>query len=109
MSRVNMIEIKITPIQLSYINDCFAEMEKPMLCNRESKVTKNILDNLYKKLLKKAINKVGSTDKFKLSLEFFEAHFLERYLLHCIGRVSKYSHAFNTIQSIINDLNQKLA
>lgn len=103
------IEVKVTLNQLSYINDCFAELEKPALINRDSRVAENILQNLYKKLLKKTISKIGTTDKFKLSLEYYEAHFLEQYLIHCMKRISKYGHAYASIQNIINDLNQKLA
>ncbi|WP_268848123.1 hypothetical protein [Flavobacterium aestivum] len=103
------IEIKISFTQLTYLNDCFAEMETPISSERVSRISYNILFNLHKKLLKKTINKIGVKDKFKLSLEYYEGHFLEQYLLHKIEYVSKYELAYHSIQSVINDLNQKLA
>ena len=103
------VEIKITFNQLSYMNDCFAEMETTKESRRETKITQNILQNLHKKLLKKTISKIGTVDKFKLTLEYYEAHFLEQYLMYCMKQISKYEHIHNSIQSIINDLNQKLA
>lgn len=103
------IEIKISFNQLTYINDCFAEMDKPNLITRESKVAKNILENLHKKLLKKTISKIGMKDKFKLTLEYYEADFLEKYLIYSMKQIFKSGHAYNSLQSIINDLNQKLA
>lgn len=103
------IDIKISFNQLTYINDCFAEMETQISSDRAARISHNILVNIHKKLLKKTISKIGSKDKFKLSLEYYEAHFLEQYLIHKIKYVSKYEVAHNSIQSIINDLNQKLA
>ncbi|URC13964.1 hypothetical protein [Flavobacterium sp. B183] len=59
--------------------------------------------------MKKTISKIGTNDKFKLSLEYYEAHFLEQYLMHKMSYVSKYESSYHSIQSVINDLNQKLA
>lgn len=104
------ITIKITFNQLTYLNDCFAEMEKPKNFDRASRIAENILQNLHKKLLKKTISKIGcSSGSFKLTLEYYEAHFLEQYLLHNINFVSKYTRPYTAIQMIIDDLNQKLA
>jgi len=58
---------------------------------------------ISKKFQKKAIDKQGSTKLFKISLEYYEAHFLEQFLQAC--NVFPYS---NTIQSVINILDQKL-
>lgn len=104
-----MITLKITFNQLTYLNDCFAEMEKPKNADRASRIAENILQNLHKKLLKKTISKIGCTKEFSLKLEYYEAHFLEQYLLHKITFVSKYTHPYNAIQMVINDLNQQLA
>lgn len=103
------ITIKITFKQLTYLNDCFAEMEKPLHSDRASRIAENILQNLHKKLLKKTISKLDCPGSFKLTLEYYEAHFLEQYLLHKIKEVFKYGYPYHAIQSVINDLNQKLA
>lgn len=104
-----MITIKITFNQLTYLNDCFAEMEKPKNTDRASRIAENILQNLHKKLLKKTISKIGCSKDFPLKLEYYEAHFLEQYLLHKIKEVFKHGHPYYAIQSVINDLNQQLA
>lgn len=103
------ITIKITFNQLTYLNDCFAEMERPKNNDRASRIAENILKNLHKKLLKKTISKIGCTGSFKLTLEYYEAHFLEQYLLHKIKEVFKPSHPHHSIQKVIDELNQKLA
>lgn len=78
--------------------------ELPFGITRQNRTKNNILQRLCDKLLKKQISNRFTLKTAKVSFEYFEADYLEQYLLE-----------FNTIyddhdiQRVIDKLNQKLA
>src|SRR5690606_12893811 len=102
MSLITKIKIDVTLEQLVQVTSSMADI--PVGLYRKDKSQANILELVCIKLLKKQLSKRHESGYFKLSLEFFEADFLERYL---ISFNSLYNN--HEIQQVINSLNQKLA
>jgi hypothetical protein len=101
---MNKIKIDISLDQLNKVNETFTLLSQPSMKSRKANVTISVIRVVAKKLLKKAIDKIGATKKFTVALSYHEAHYLERYLI-------TYCTIFNSqaIQNIIDKLNQKLA
>lgn len=104
MSLVPKIKINISFDELSEVCDSFVEIPQIIFNDRGNRVFYNVLDKVIDKLLKKQLSKRHVTEKFSLSLEYYEAHYLERWLIYK-GSIDTSSHT----QNIINKLNQKLA
>lgn len=102
--QITKIKFKITHSDLLIVNMALSFIHEPSMQNRQSKAIKSILQEIYTKLLKKAIDKSGTTIKFSISLKYHEAHFLEGCLIE--ANKEQYTHA---LQKVINELNQKLA
>lgn len=97
------IDFKITKEQLQEVNECFIGIHLPLFGAREYRIAKSILDVLSIKLLKKTVNKHDASKPFKISLEYYEAHYLEQLLIHC----NKLYYS-NERQKIVDILNQQL-
>lgn len=104
MALVQKIKIEISFNELCEVCDYFAEIPDVIFNDRGNRVFWSVLDTLIIKLLKKQLSKRHSTEKFTLSLEYYEAHYLERWLIFN-SNIVKSSHT----QNVINKLNQKLA
>ena len=98
------IKIEVSHNDLCIVNDVLAFVVKPSINNRESKVIRSVLIEIYTSFVKKAIEKAGTRQKIKITLKYFQAHFLEQLLIETNNR--SYIHE---IQTVINQLNQKLA
>jgi len=97
------IRIQITYDELQNACEALAYLSDYHVYTREAKVTKSVLNLLSVKLLKKLIAKKHQQQPFKLKLEYYEAHTLERYLLmHNITYNNYY------VQRLTDKLNQIL-
>ena len=103
MSLVPKIKIEIKIEELAAIN-AFFSIYSLNIDNNERKATSNILDLISEKLFKKQLSNRYNKTAFKLSLEFNEAYYLEKYLIDC--NVMTYQPQ---AQKVIDKLNQKLA
>lgn len=100
---MNKIKIEVSIAHLHSLNDALSIIPNINVIARTDKVSKSVLVNLSKKLLRKAITKLESKSKFKIAFEYYEAHFLEQFLL-------RYNSLKDDrlLQNIIDALNQKL-
>lgn len=100
-----MITLKINYNQLAVINKGWQYLEKTSNQTRETRVVVSVLMALATKFQKKAISKANATKPFKMSLTFYEAHFLEKYLIE-IRLLDDYDT--NLQREIIYQLNRQL-
>ncbi len=103
MSLVPKIKIDITFEELCEVCDKLSDIVNISFNGRTDKIIKNVLELVTIKLLKKQLSK-RHTPKFTLTLEYYEAHFLEVYLL-----VTGEPRLSIAMLSFISKLNQKLA
>lgn len=103
MSLIPTLKIELSFTQLCQVSDALADVHCNVISKSE-RATVNILELLSIKLLKKQLAKRYEKKHFKITLEYFEAYFLEKYLI-------AFNQDYNdfTIQTVINKLNQKLA
>ncbi len=75
------------------------------MLNKEYKATKSVLAKVFKKLLKKHIDKEQG-NKFTISFEYYEAYFLLRF----INLMYSYLHPTDQVamSAFIMELDQKL-
>jgi len=104
MSLIPKIKIEITIGQLEAVIDAFQCLTLTPFNNRKLLVARNIIDLLSIKLLKKMISKRHEKKPFTMSFEYYEAHYLEEFLLTVTRLEPNHDQ-----QSVINKLNQKLA
>lgn len=104
MSLVPKIKIETNINELEAVNDVFTMLDSNSV-NRDTKAFINVMELVSIKLLKKQLSKRHERKPFNLSLEFFEAHYLEKFLLS----YTLIKSSPNYLQNFINKLNQKLA
>lgn len=102
MSLVPKIKIEVSFEELCEVCDTFARIPN-FAFNRGVKTFYSVLNVVIEKLLKKQLSK-RNTPKFSITFEYFEAHFLEYWLVNLEG-----IHPTSPLQNFINKLNQKLA
>jgi hypothetical protein len=100
-----MITLKLTYNHLVVINNAWSYIDNTIDQSRETKVVVSVLKQLAARFQKKAISKANATKPFKMSLAYFEAHFLEKYLIQ-VRLLDDYNT--NLQREIIFMLNQKL-
>lgn len=107
------IDLKITFSQLEVLVLAFSVMTEPPIQHRDTKVARSVLDKVMIKIKKKHIDEsvksslFSQKKKFKVSFEYYEAHYLEKFLEIIIAFCDKdYENA--VITRIIAELNQKL-
>ncbi len=100
-----MITLKIRYNQLAVINKGWQYLENTTDQTRETKVVVSVLKQLAERFQKKAISKADSRKPFKMSLNYFEAHFLEKYLIQ-VRLLDDYDT--NIQREIIYQLNRQL-
>lgn len=100
---IQPIKTEITISQLRCIN-AVIEPISIRLHTRHTKVALSVLQPLFKVLKKKEIDKNHIKKPFTLKLKYYEAHYLEQLLIDL--NAIENSHQ---IQTVINQLNQKLA
>ncbi len=108
------IELKITFSQLEALVLAFSVITEPPINHRDTKVARSVLDKVIVKLKKKHIDEsmksslFSQKKKFKISLEYYEAHFLEKFLEIIIAFCDKdYERVI--LSKIMAEINQKLA
>ena len=102
MALVQKIKIEISFDELCEVCDTFVDVPN-FAFNRAAKTFYSVLNVVIEKLLKKQLSK-RNTPKFCLTFEYFEAHFLEYWLVNLEG-----VQPTSPLQNFINKLNQKLA
>ncbi len=108
------ITLKLSPQQLGALVHSFNAVGHIPIDNREVKVARSILDKVIVKLKKKHVEIAWNQTLFSkkkkttLSLEFYEAHYLE-YFVSIFDSFPMSDYDRNVIRYIRNDLNQKLA
>lgn len=104
--QIRPIEIKVMLYALKELAAACDNVGTVFLLSKETRAIASFSLNLYIKLQKKVISRLGKDEKkpIKLSFEYYEAYLLEKYLM----RYNAHNN-IHTIQTIINDLNQKLA
>lgn len=108
------VKLKITAKQISALVYVFDQASKAPVKGRIAKVAKSVLDKVVLKIKTKQLQVHHKTDlfngkdKFDVSLELVEAHFLEQYLVSMTNYpMSEYDK--NAITQISATINQKLA
>lgn len=108
------IDLKITFSQLEVLVSAFSVITEPPIQHRDTRVARSVLDKVMVKIKKKHIDEsmksslFSQKKKFKLSFEYYEAHFLEKFLEIIITFCDKdYEHTVLT--RITAEINQKLA
>jgi hypothetical protein len=102
MAQIPKIKTELKANELLKTASALAELPFGFTRNNRTKI--NILDNVCEYLLKKQISHRHSATSLKISLEYFEADYLEKYLI-------EFNSVYNDpeIQCVIDKLNQKLA
>lgn len=104
-----MITIKIDGIALEtmcfYLDEFMAGIHPKSL---EQKVVFSIMQKTMVKMRKKAIDKEGEMEKFKLKFEYYEAFALEKALRFTLDLVWNYPYPKQVCLSVANELNQSL-
>lgn len=103
MSLIPNIKVEVTFNQLCHVSEALSNLHDQVITKSE-RATVNILELLSMKLLKKQISKRHEKKAFKITFEYYEAYFLEKYLL-----AFNKEHNEHYIQTVIDKLNQKLA
>ncbi len=110
------LQLNLSAKQLGVLVFHFNTLETKPVVNREVKVARSILDKLIKKLKKKYLdvideptrNKKNQIKKYKVSIEYHEAHFLETFITIAeTFAMSEYDR--NVLNFIKSTLNQQLA
>jgi hypothetical protein len=113
---MNKIDLKITFSQLEVLVSCFSVLTEPPINHRDTKVARSVLDKLMVKIKKKHID-FSSKNSFlafryskriNIPLEYYEAHFLEKFL-ELIITFCKQEYELMTLRRITSEINQKLA
>ena len=112
------IELRILPAHVLALATALDFLPKMQGLSRSQKIIRSVMDNTTIKIHKKRIDIKNQTDlfnqkkKIKVTIEFFEAHYLEIF----IGMVLENKSFFllneydrNALLLIANTLNQKLA
>ena len=110
------IELKLSAKQLGVIAFHLKSLEKETLHSRQGKVARSILDKLVIRFNKRYLDVVnnpsktkrGQIKKYKFSVEYHEAHYLEAFVAILENKaMSEYDH--NVLHFIKSTLNQQLA
>jgi hypothetical protein len=107
------IDIKITFSQLEVLVLAFSTLTEPPIQHRDTKVARSVLDKVMIKIKKKHIDEsiksslFSQKKKFKLSFEYYEAHFLEKFLEIIIALCDK-DYERTVLTRIVAEINQKL-
>ena len=83
-------------------------IEQPLFNNREQRVLYSIMREVSIKITRFCISFIKQK-KRKLSLKLYEADMLENYLIYILNIKSHPPYEKNTLQTIINDINEQLA
>lgn len=107
------IKLKVKLKQLTAIEYLLSHVEMPPLVEQVKmhKARINILQNLYKKVINKALpERFAPSDKkvLTLSLEYFEAYELEIHLRQSCRLYDTNSYDYNAVCSIADEIDQKL-
>jgi hypothetical protein len=108
------VDIKITFSQLQVLVQAFQLLTPEPINNRDVKVARSVIDKVVVRLKKKHIDESVKTSlftekkKFKLSFEYYEAHFLEKFLEIIVIMVDNI-YWLNVLNTIRSQINQKLA
>lgn len=97
-------KIKITLKANELMKTASALAELPFGFTRQSKTKANILDLVCEMLLKKQLSHRYNAKELKISLEYYQADYLEQYLIDFNKVYNDYE-----VQRVIDKLNQKLA
>lgn len=99
------IDFIINVDQLCVINASWIYITGITEPTREAKVVVSVLKGLAVKFQRKAIAKAEAKKPFKIALDYYEAHYLERFLLQ-VRLLDSYHN--NMLRHLIFQLNQKL-
>lgn len=108
------VKLKLTAKQISALVYSFDQASKVPIKGRIAKVAKSVLDKVVLKVKTKQLkvdqnsNLFNSKEKFDLSMELVEAHFLEQYLVS-MGDFPMCEYDKNAINQISATINQQLA
>lgn len=108
------IPIKISLQQLGSLVYSFNHIVAIPVTDREEKVRRSCLDPIIIKLKKKHVDEAYKANiftpkkKLSFSMEFHEAHYLEKFLI-IIDEFPLNEYDRNVLRFIRHDLNQKLA
>lgn len=108
------IHLKLSALQISALVYSFDQASKAPVKGRIAKVAKSVLDKVVLKVktiqlkVKHNSNLFKSKEKFKISLDLVEAHFLEQYLIS-MGNYPMSDYDKNAINQISATINQQLA
>lgn len=103
MSLVPKIKLEVTFDELTEVCDSFTTIGNYVLNSKKARGFVSLMECVLEKLLKKQLAK-RHTPKFNLTLEYYEAQFLEIWLLEY-----GFAKSNSPMQNFINKLNQKLA
>lgn len=109
------ITISLTPSQFEELHNILNQynLQETQFLGRETKVKRYIVERVIVKIRKLHIDNASKVHlfnqkkKIKISIEYFEAHFLEIYFLNLVDIIDN-DYTKNTLLMIINQLNQKL-
>lgn len=108
------VKLKLSAKQISALVYSFDQASKAPVKGRIAKVAKSVLDKVVLKVKTKQLqvdqnsNLFNSKEKFDLSMELVEAHFLEQYLVS-MRDFPMCEYDKNAINQISATINQKLA
>jgi hypothetical protein len=108
------VALKISLQQLGSLVHSFNHIAAIPVTDREEKVRRSCLDRIIIKLKKKHVVEAYKTTifskpiKFSISMEFDEAHYLEKFLI-IVDDFAMCDYDRNVLRFIRHDLNQKLA
>jgi hypothetical protein len=108
------VALKISLQQLESLVYSFNHIAAIPVTDRETKVRRSCLDKIVIKLKKKHVEEAYKANrntlkkKLNFTMEFYEAHYLEMYLL-IADQFEMCEYDRNVLRFIRHDLNQKLA
>jgi hypothetical protein len=107
------IALKLSLMQLGALVYSFNAIAKIPVTDRNKKVARSILDKVVIKIKKKHVEEdykatlFTQKKKITFTLEFYEAHYLEYYLI-IVDDYAMNDYDKNVLRFIRNNLNQKL-
>ena len=105
MNVIPEIKIEITITQLNVVVDHLKEIDEvPVIPSKTVNTSLSVLNKVFVKLSKKALNKIAAKKPFSIKLEYYEAYFLEQ----CLKLITKMVTS-RELQNTLDTLNQKIA
>lgn len=107
------IPLKVSLQQLGSLVYSFNHISAIPITDRQVKVARSCLDKIVIKLKKKHVEEAYKSNlftpkkKLNFTLEFYEAHYLEHYLI-IVDEFALSEYDRNVLRFIRNQLNQKL-